>query len=169
MLGENQGLQCLSMYMPKNPGLPRTLICQIVTPSRMVPVRALVDPGSQFTAISKAIATKLGLKGPRRTLKMGTSGAQTVYFHNMRVINFKLASLDEKFVTEFNIEAITMPKVACDVRKINVDPQDYNHLKHIKLYETDSNCHKIFQTVLNTPQTMLHCTNVSHYAPIVQQ
>ena len=61
-LGENQGLQCLSMYMPKNPGLPRTLICQIVTPSRMVPVRALVDPGSQFTAISKAIATKLGLK-----------------------------------------------------------------------------------------------------------
>ena len=91
-LGENQGLQCLSMYMPKNPGLPRTLICQIVTPSRMVPVRALVDPGSQFTAISKVIATKLGLKGPRKTLKMGTSGAQTVYFHNMMVVNFKLAS-----------------------------------------------------------------------------
>ena len=121
--------------MPKNLGLARTLICQIVTPTCKLSVRALIDPGSQFTAISKLIATNLGLKGPRKTLRMGTSGAQTVYFHNMMVVNFKLASLDEKFITEFNIEAITMPKVACDIRRINIDPQDYSHLKHIKFTE----------------------------------
>ena len=64
-MGEDQGLQCLStmQYMPKNLGLSRTLICKIITPTRTVLVRALIDPGSQITVIQKSLATKLGLKG----------------------------------------------------------------------------------------------------------
>ena len=70
IMGENQGLQCLStmQYMPKNLGLQRTLICQIVTPRRTISVRALMDPGSQITVIQKSLATELGLKGPKRFL-----------------------------------------------------------------------------------------------------
>ena len=136
-LGENQSLKCLStiQYVPKNLGLPRTLICKIVTPTRTTPVRVLIDPGSQITIIQKSIATKLGLKGPKRTLKAGTSGAQTIAFQNMIVVNFSLASLDETFVTEFNIEAITMPKVTWDIGKITVDPKKFKHLKDIKFTE----------------------------------
>ena len=123
------------LYKPKNLGLPRTLICKIVTPTRTIPVRALIDPGSQITIVQKSIATELGLKGPKRTLKAGTSGAKTVVFKNMKVVNFKLASLDEEFVTEYNVEAITMPKVTCDIGKISIDPKKFDHLKDIKFTE----------------------------------
>ena len=94
ILGENQGLQCLStmQYMPTNLGLPRTLICKVITPTQTLKVRALIDPGSQITIIQKSIVTKLGLRGPRRTLLLGTSGAQTLILKNMMVVNFKIAN-----------------------------------------------------------------------------
>ena len=71
-MGESQGLKCLATitYMPENLGLPRTLICLIVTPTKTLKVRALIDPGSQITVIQKSIATKLGLRGQKRTLKV---------------------------------------------------------------------------------------------------
>ena len=136
-MGEDQGLQCLStmQYMPKNLGLSRTLICKIITPTRTISVRALIDPGSQITVIQKSLAKELGLTGPKRTLKIGTSGAKSVIINNMMVVNFRIASLDEKFVTEFKVEAITMPKVTCDVGRITVDPKKFNHLKDIKFTE----------------------------------
>ena len=136
-MGEIQGLKCLStmQYVPKNPGMSRTLICQVVTPTRSIPVRALIDPGSQITILQNSIATELKLKGPKRTLKMGTSGAQKVIIKNMMVVNFKIASLDEKYITEYNIEAITAPEVTCDISKITVDPKMFKHLKDIKFTE----------------------------------
>ena len=136
-LGENQGLQCLitMFYKPKNLGLPLTLICKIVTPTRTLPVRALIDPGSQITMVQKSIATELGLRGPKTTLRAGTSGANTIIIKNMRAVNFQLASLDETFVTDYNIEAVTMPKVTCDIGKISIDPKEFSHLKDIKFTE----------------------------------
>ena len=121
-LGVDQGLQSLStiQYVPTNLGLPRTLICRIVTPTKTLLVRALIDPGSQITILQNSTAIELGLKGPRRTLKMGTSGAQMIAIENMMVVNFKIASLDENFITEFSVEAITMPKVTCDIGKITI-------------------------------------------------
>ena len=109
--------------MPEKLGLSRTLMCLIVTPTKTLKVRALIDPGSQITVIQKSIATKLGLRGPTRTLKMGTSGAQKITFSNMMVVNFQLASLNEEFITDYNVEAITMPKVTCDIGKITIDPK----------------------------------------------
>merc|ERR1712020_226108 len=83
----------------------------------------------------KSIATELGLKGPKRTLESVTTGAQTVAIKNMLVVNFKLGSLNHNFVSEFNVEAITIPKVTCDIGKITVDPKKFNHLKDIKFTE----------------------------------
>ena len=139
-MGEIQGLQCLctASYVPEDLGLPLTVICLIVTPTRTLSVRALIDPGSQITAIEKSLAAELGLKGPRRNLRIGTSGAQKIIFKNMIVVNFKIASLEKDFA--INVEAITMPKVACDIGKININPQDYNHLKEIKFSETLPMC-----------------------------
>ena len=136
-LGESQGLLCLATmtYMPKHLGLPRTLMCQIVTPTKTLKVRALIDPGSQITVIQKNLATKLGLRGPTRTLKIGTSGAQTIIFPKMMVVNFQLASLNEEFITDYDVEAITMPKVTCDIGKITIDPKEFSHLKDIKFTE----------------------------------
>ena len=40
----------------KNLGLPITLICKVITPTRTRSLRALIDPGSQITAMKKNIA-----------------------------------------------------------------------------------------------------------------
>ena len=59
----NPCIMCLStMYHPKNLGLPITLICKVITPTRTRSLRALIDPGSQITAMKKNIAEELGLK-----------------------------------------------------------------------------------------------------------
>ena len=121
--------------MPENLGLPRTLICLIVTPTKSFKIRALIDPGSQITMIQKSLATKLGLRGPKRTLKVGTSGAQKIIIPNMIVVKFQLASLNEEFITEYDVEAITAPKPTSDIGKITIDPKKFNHLKDIKFTE----------------------------------
>ena len=137
-LGEIKSLKCLNTmlyYVPTNLGLPRTLICKIVTPKKTIRVRALIDPGSQITKIRKNIATELGLKGPKRILRFGTSGAQAVEYKNQNVVNFKLASLDEKYITSATLEAITIPEITWDIDKITIDPKKFKHLKDIKFTE----------------------------------
>ena len=66
MLGEIQGLQCLNTkpFIPEDPGLPRTLICNIVSPWGTLSARVIIDPGSQISAIQKSLASKMNLKGP---------------------------------------------------------------------------------------------------------
>ena len=119
------------LYTPTLAGISQTLMCKIITPNGACVVRAVLDNGSQISAITKTIAKNLTLTGPRRTLKLGTSGGQTTTYNDQMVVHFKLASLDEKYVTDFQMEAITMPKVTVDVNPIMVNPQDYNHLKKI--------------------------------------
>ena len=101
-LGDIQGLQCLATltYMPEKLGLPRTLICLIVTPTKTLKVRALIDPGSQITIIKKNLAAKLGLQGPKRTLKVGIPGAQEVSIPNMMAVKFQLASLNSEYILD---------------------------------------------------------------------
>ena len=128
--------QSLTTYMPRYLGIPQTLRCKLITPTGEVyTLRALMDPGSQFTAILKSTAVKLSLKGPKRTLILGTSGAKELTFPNQIAVEFKLSSIEDSYITKFNIEAITMPKITCDITPINIDPQKHEHLKEIKFTE----------------------------------
>ena len=98
-------------------------------------VRALIDDGSQITAVRNSVAEKLMLEGPSTTLVIGTSGAKTLSYKNQKVVNFYLASLDEKFISNFPIEAVTMPEVTLDVNHIDIDPKKFHHLKNITFSE----------------------------------
>ena len=118
-------------YVPTLAGISQTLMCKIITPNGVSVVRAVLDNGSQISALTQNIAENLELTGPRTSLKLGTSGGQTTIYKNQMVVHFQLASLDEKFVTDFPIEAITMPKVTVDVNSIDVNPRDHPHLKNI--------------------------------------
>ena len=116
-------IQSLITYMPKHLGIPQTLRCKIITPKgKTSTIRALMDPGSQFTALRKGTAKQLSLNGPKRTLISGTSGAQQLTLPNQRAIEFKLSSLDDSYVTNFNVEAVTMQEVTHDICPINIDP-----------------------------------------------
>ena len=132
----NPCIMCLStMYHPKNLGLPITLICKVITPTRTRSLRALIDPGSQITAMKKNIAEELGLKGPNKTLQFGACGAQRITIKGQKSVTFRLASLNEDYETDFIVEAITMPKVTCPISKITIDPKDYDHLRNISFSE----------------------------------
>ena len=88
-----------TVYMPKNLGLSETLLCNIIAPSGKVrTVRALLDGGSQITALKRSVAKDLNLKGVNKTLIVGTSGAQTLEYPNELETCFKLASIDNKFI-----------------------------------------------------------------------
>ena len=136
-LDGKEGLQlCPStMYKPKNLGISQTLLCKIITPTHRKPIRVHLDGGSQITMIKSSTASELGLKGPKRTVKAGTSGAQVLTIENMMPVEFKLGSLNEDFITDFKIEAITMPEVTCDITKISINPLNFEHLKGISFTE----------------------------------
>ena len=139
VLDGNQGLPNSlhqSVYQPTNLGISETLLCKLITPAGYSrTVRVLIDGGSQITALRRNIATELNLKGPKKRLIMGTSGAQTLEYPSQMVVYFKLASLDNNYVTAFNVEAITMPKVTMDINPINVDPSKYTHLQNVQFTE----------------------------------
>ena len=129
--------QSLTTYLPRYLGIPQTLRCKLITPTgETYPLRALMDPGSQFTAILKSTARKLSLNGPKRTLILGTSGARELTFPNQTAVEFKLSSIEGSYVTQFNIEAITMPKITCDITPINIDPKKHEHLREVQFTET---------------------------------
>ena len=94
-----------------------------------------MDPGSQFTALLRSTAKNLSLIGPKRTLILGTSGAQQLTLPNQTAVEFQLSSLDDSYVTNFNVEAITMPEVTYDISPINIDPKRYEHLKDVQFTE----------------------------------
>ena len=117
-------------------GLLETLLCKIITPDgHSHTVRALLDGGSQITALKRNIANKLNLSGEKRTLVIGTSGAQTLTYPNEKVVHFHLASIDNKYVTNFLIEAITMPTPSSDINPIKINPKEYKHLNSIVFSE----------------------------------
>ena len=129
-------IQSLTTYMPKHLGIPQTLRCKIITPEgKTSTIRALMDPGSQFTALKKSTAKQLSLKGPKRTLISGTTGAQQLTLPNQKAVEFKLSSIEGNYVTNFNVEAITMPEVTHDINPINIDPLSYEHLKDVQFSE----------------------------------
>ena len=125
-----------TIYQPSNLGMSETLLCKIITPSGYSRiVRVLLDGGSQITALRRNIATELNLKGPKKALIVGTSGAQTLKYTNQMAVSFNLASLDQSYITPFKVEAITMPKVTMDISPINIDPLKYGHLQKIHFTE----------------------------------
>ena len=136
-LDGDHGLQLLqTVYVPKLLGLSETLICKIITPSgKILSVRALIDGGSQITALKRSIATELHLKGENKTLIIGTSGAQKLKYTDQIVTYFQLASKNKKFITDFMIEAITMPQVTMDINPITINPNNHEHLKQIEFTE----------------------------------
>ena len=132
--GPQQMLQ--TVYMPKNLGLSETLLCNIITPSGKVrTVRALIDGGSQITALKRSVAKELKLRGNFQTLIVGTSGGQTLRYPNEIVTYFKLASLDNTFITDFIVEAITIPTPTLDIAPILIDPQKFPHLANLDFSE----------------------------------
>ena len=136
MDGEGHQKILQTVYVPKHLGLSETLLCKIITSDgKSHIVRALIDGGSQITVLKRNIANKLNMSGEKRTLVIGTSGAQTLKYPNEIVVYFQLASIDNTYVSNFQVEAITMPIPTSDISPIKINPKLYKHLEKINFSE----------------------------------
>ena len=103
MDGEGHQKILQTAYVPKHLGLSETLLCKIITSDgKSHIVRALIDGGSQITVLKRNIANKLNMSGEKRTLVIGTSGAQTLKYPNEIVVYFQLASIDNTYVSRYS-------------------------------------------------------------------
>jgi len=64
-LSKNKYLKT-KFYMPKLAGISHTLICKIITPNGEHVVRAILDDGSQISAVTETIAKKIGINWPQK-------------------------------------------------------------------------------------------------------
>ena len=98
-------------------------------------VRCFLDNGSNVSIVLKSVADQLAMLGPNVDLGMSTTGQNFCRFRYQRVVNFRLASLDGTYITNFKIEASTAPVIARDIPKMELDPKELEYLDGIEFTE----------------------------------
>ncbi len=77
---------------------------------------------------------ELGLNRKECTLKLITSGNKTHDFRHQKQVQFQLESLDRTYRSPM-IHASTAPEISGPICYINLNPQDYPHLKNLEFTE----------------------------------
>ena len=127
----NQKPSTHATYSPEYQALCQTVMAYLVTPNHAdILVRVLFDNASDLVLIRKKVAEDIGLIGKEVTLKLIVSGNQLSIFKHQRSVNFKLKSFDGTFVSE-DISACTIPSISKKLRKIDVDPSEFQHLQDL--------------------------------------
>ena len=111
----------------------------IVDQDQEIPVRVLLDPGSQRSYIRKQIAESVGLRGPTELLSVSTLGGETSQTRRMHIVKFSLlGSRVEDESAPIEMEALTIDKVCVNLDPVKVDVSKYDHLRGIKFADTYS-------------------------------
>ena len=124
-----------SIFSPQYRTILMTLICYVVNPKNNAKqkVRIFLDNGSEIQLIQTQMARYLGLTGPNITLMVGVSGGRIERKNNQMAVRYCLESLNGKFRTE-PILGATIPVISNSLKRIDVQPRDYKHLKNIKTF-----------------------------------
>ena len=103
-----------------------------------IPVKVLLDLGSERTFIRKQIAESVGLSGPTEILSVTTLGGDTSETKRMKRVKFSLQAKnsDSQKTTPIEVEALTINKVCNKLRPVNIDISKYPHLKNIKFADS---------------------------------
>ena len=112
-----------------------TMVCG---DNQEIPVRVLLDLGSERTFIRKQIAESVGLSGPTEILSVTTLGGDTSETKRMKRVKFSLQAKnsDSQKTTPTEVEALTINKVCNKLRPVNIDISKYPHLKNIKFADS---------------------------------
>ena len=103
-----------------------------------IPVKVLLDLGSERTFIRKQIADSVGLSGPTEVLSVTTLGGNTSETKRMKRVKFGLQAknLDSHKTAPIEVEALTINKVCHKLRPVDIDISKYPHLKDIRLADS---------------------------------
>ena len=131
-----------SGFVKANQNVTQTLLQtavakMIVDQDQEIPVRVLLDPGSQRSYIRKQIAESVGLRGPTELLSVSTLGGETSQTRRMHIVKFSLlGSQVEDESAPIEMEALTIDKVCVNLDPVKVDVSKYDHLRGIKFADT---------------------------------
>lgn len=97
-----------------------------------IPVRVLIDSGSQRTYITNHLKERLGLQPTKtETLKLNTFGGDRFRKKQCEVVKLSLQGT----VEDIEISAVCFPKI-CSPISAKICPDNYPHLKGLKLADT---------------------------------
>ena len=75
------------------------------------------------------------MRGTKCDLQIGVTGGETITFKKQWKVRFWLKNLHNSYVTEFPIEATTMPSISQHLQQILVDPKDFDYLDGLTFTE----------------------------------
>ena len=109
----------------------------IVDQDQEIPVRVLLDPGTQMSYNRKPITESVVLRGPTESLRVSTLGCKTSQTRRMHRMKFSLlGSQVEDESASIEMEALTIDKVCLSLDPVKVDVSKYDHLRGIKFADT---------------------------------
>ena len=131
------GFASHSSYSPAHRYSTLTFLCQIITENNQRSIiRAVLDNCSNLSILKCSVADKLSMKGEKCDLQLSVTGANKVIFKKQKKVRFRLASLDNKYITDFICEASTAPNpISNSFERIAINPKDYDYLSEIKFTE----------------------------------
>ena len=97
-------------------------------------VRVMLDSGADLNLLKRSVADMAGLEGRHTKLFLNLGGGMQSKPCNERIVNFRLASVDGKFLSE-EIEATTAKTIAHHLRDVPVDISKYPHLREVQFTE----------------------------------
>ena len=122
----------------KNPKNPILQSCQAWALSPSVEkflVRVFLDSGSEITLIRRELSNQMGLQGPTTPLQISVAGGASLPQTMEKRVKFQLQALDGGY-TSARMEGVTTKQITKDLRRIEVDPANFEHLKGIDFTET---------------------------------
>ena len=123
-------------YSPTYRFTTLTLVCEVIAECGLnMEIRCLLDNASNVSIIRRSLADALCMRGTKCDLQIGVTGGETIMFKKQRKVRFWLKNLHNSYVTEFPIEATTMPSISQHLQQILVDPKDFDYLEGLTFTE----------------------------------
>ena len=94
-----------------------------------VPVRVLLDSGSQRSYITKKVAESLALQGPSEVLSGSMLGGESSQTKRMKRVTFFLTSVQGTDMKP--MEALTIDKISMPLDPVELNLEKYHHLRNL--------------------------------------
>ncbi len=115
-----------------------------------IPVRMLLDSCSTTNLIQRHVADQLALKGGSVCLQLSVAGGSQTKTTKERNVQFKLKSLDGKFLTG-PILATTIKQVVQPLQQTTFNQEDYVQTRNVKLIDPPTKERKEVHLLLGEP------------------
>ena len=118
----------------KNPILQSCQAWAISPSGEKFLARVFLDGGSEVTLIRRKFSDQMGLQGPSTPLQLSVAGGQSLPRTIEKKVKFQLQSLDGSYISP-KLDGLTTAQITRDLRRVDVNTANYEHLKGIDFTE----------------------------------